>query len=952
MSWLKGVKYGLLTFLIVGISQAQFINPSITTVNFVPNFSTLTPPPLNLNISKSFVLENYVNSSNLSQINLSQPLFQTTNLDEFKKFIVLPNGLLLNLNTERLKEVIDKRNLEKVKYSIYKDSLNLPNMQFPDAQMKIFPDRVQIVLPTEVKFTNIEQLENVVKYFPEIKFTLGPDQFENFAKDIIAKRCAGSTQGVCADLTDERIDQIVEKLNNPNIVKTVTVTEKIEYSLLPQVYYGLTWIQLSLKNSLLLQSPQNKFLFRKQFINQRENSKKSIDIKNLLINPNLQFQLPQVMNEDNATQWCQSVYSWFDNAIIKCVQQAKERLAKGKFTGQDTLIFGFTIGQQWSYTLQDSWSVDYVGEIYNFAIQFLAGYGVGLRLPVKVDYEMDKIKEGSDKDVDITIKISGTDLSGEDYKKLGIPQNLVFSGKEFVLQADNYLVFKSLRLLGEEFLDEDININLIPLYKWLLEEMWININKILKGDKINISKDFKTPVGRKTADEYGDFEDLYDNDYWFLPTWWERVILYNTGLVEGEIFPKAASKMISLPSRIAEAGKYIKLLAELGADVGFAGTEIGLRLDLHNLSKKWAHQVEYWIDQGDTDFNIDLYVVPWANDKKENYLWDYYQYGAILTGWTYEPALVLTLWGKLKIKIHTKWKDKTYSSPKLDLFSLVFTLSSDTDIPELNLYQGKFRLHPGTAQSIDFKNAGKYYPIRQFIAQPALCACIQVGKDVICGDMLLNEFNALKRSLGNKNVYECPENIDKLSQSATQDDSRLRGEIASISWSDTTSAGTWLSLPKLKWVGSIDLSIDHSKIRIWTGIVDIGVIWWGQTSNNIEGSTSSSQNAGTNNTQISQENGWSSASGGPSSTPFAQQLQEAKMVLWADIVKQIDKILQKRLYDKIKTRPVYEQIAILKKVNKKIQKLIPRYKYSPKKKALLDYLYYSFETKIKGLENY
>lgn len=420
----KGVRYLFFLVLGIGLTSAQFvnpglnINPGVSNTKFVPNFSTLTPPPLNLNLNQSFVLKNHLNTQNLLQVDLSQPLFQTSNLNNFKKFIVLPNGLVLNLNTERIKEVVDKRNLEKVKYSIYKDSLNLPNMQFLNTEMKIFPDRVQIILPTKLKFTDMDQLENVVKYFPEIKFTLGPDQFGNFARDIIAKKCAGSTQGICADLTQEKINQIVQKLNDPNVTKTVTITEKIEYSLLPQIYYGLTGIQFSLKNSLLLRSPQNKFVFKKQFINQRDNTQKSIDIKNLLVNPNLQFQLPQVITPDNATQWCQTAYSGFDNAITKCIQQAKERLAKGKFTGEDTLIFGFTIGQQWSYTLQDSWSIDYVGEIYNFAIQFLAGYGVGLRLPVKVSYEMDKIKEGSDREVDLKIKVSGTDLSGSEYQKL------------------------------------------------------------------------------------------------------------------------------------------------------------------------------------------------------------------------------------------------------------------------------------------------------------------------------------------------------------------------------------------------------------------------------------------------------------------------------------------------------------------------------------------------------
>lgn len=950
MLWAKGIRYVLLLFLVMGTSQAQFISPSVTNMNFVPNFSTLTPPPLNLNINQNFVLKNYVNSSNISQIDLSQPLFQTSNLNNFKKFIILPNGLVLNLNTERIKEIVDRRNLEKLKYSIYKDSLNLPNMQFLDTQMKIFPDRVQVIMPTKVKFTQIEQLENVVKYFPEIKFTIGPDQFEKFAKDIIAKRCENSSQGICANLSDEKVEQVIEKLNDPNIAKTITITEKIEYSLLPQVYYGLTGLKATLKNSLLLDSPQNKFLFKKQFINQRNNTKKSIQMTNLLVNPDLKLKLPQVMNEDNASEWCKSVYSGFDNAIAKCIVQARERLERWKFTGEDILVFWFTIGQQWSYTLQDSWSIDYVGEIYNFAIQFLAGYGVGLRLPVKVGYEMDKIKEGADKNVDITIKVSGVNLSGDDYKKLGIPQNLVFSGKEFVLQADNYLVFKSLRILGEELLDEEIDINLIPLYKWLLEEMGVNVNKVLKEDKINISKDFKTPVGRKTSDEYWDFEGLYDNDYWALPTWWERVVLYNTGIVEGEIFPKAASKIVSLPSRIAEAGKYIKLLAELGADVGLAGTKVWLTLNLHNLSKNGVHEVEYKIDQGDTDFDIDLYVVPWANDKKENYLGDYYQYWAFISWWTYEPALVLTLWGKLKIKIHTKWKDKTYSSPKLDLFSLVFTLSSDTDIPELNLYQWQFRLHPGTAKSINFKNAGKYYPIKQFIAQPALCACIQMGKNVMCGDMLLNEFTSLEKSLGSKNIYECPETFAKDTQSDDQENSRLRWKIDdSDAWEDSSQSSTGLVLPKFKWVGSIDLTMEGKKIRVWTGLMDIWAIWSSQTGSVVDNWISIQDNEKSEE-QSWYEARWDSTKENNGASFTVKQLQEAKLILGADITKQVDRILQRRLYDKIKTKPTYQQIEILNKINKKIKRLMPKYKRSAKKKALLDYLYYSFELRIQQLQ--
>jgi hypothetical protein len=98
-------------------------------------------------------------------------------------------------------------------------------------------------------------------------------------------------------------------------------------------------------------------------------------------------------------------------------------------------LAGFTKGNAWHWRRR--W--DYPSGF--FRISLAASYGVGCRIPIQVDGKVSPtnilIKDVEDKPAEFKtdIKVQTLDADASFYRRAGLPQNLIFDGKEAVLEA-------------------------------------------------------------------------------------------------------------------------------------------------------------------------------------------------------------------------------------------------------------------------------------------------------------------------------------------------------------------------------------------------------------------------------------------------------------------------------------------------------------------------------------
>lgn len=142
-------------------------------------------------------------------------------------------------------------------------------------------------------------------------------------------------------------------------------------------------------------------------------------------------------------------------------------VAEGETRYRDDFLTGFTIGNGWQW--EKTWDF-WVGY---FRINMGAGYEFGMRFPLKLDGTVSptSIKHYGEKDkshsISSRLKLTPFDGNADFYRQIGVPQSLVFEGKEFVLGASAYYHIK-LRAFGGNIIDRgdrigfDYGRNLIP----------------------------------------------------------------------------------------------------------------------------------------------------------------------------------------------------------------------------------------------------------------------------------------------------------------------------------------------------------------------------------------------------------------------------------------------------------------------------------------------------------
>lgn len=138
-------------------------------------------------------------------------------------------------------------------------------------------------------------------------------------------------------------------------------------------------------------------------------------------------------------------------------------------------LAGFTIGRSWDWERRWNFCVGF------FRLSLGASYGVGIRLPMRLSGSASPstIVSAGDFDrsdhVQTTLRFEPFDADAAFYRGIGLPQSLVFDGKEFVLEANFYYGLK-LNAFGVD---------------------WVHVPRRDAG--FNRSADFRPPFGDRRA---------------------------------------------------------------------------------------------------------------------------------------------------------------------------------------------------------------------------------------------------------------------------------------------------------------------------------------------------------------------------------------------------------------------------------------------------------------------
>lgn len=138
--------------------------------------------------------------------------------------------------------------------------------------------------------------------------------------------------------------------------------------------------------------------------------------------------------------------------VIPPGPQAMERQSGAHFSHINFLT-GFTRGSSWEW--ERRW--DYPSGFFRMSLGM--SYGLGLRVPLRIETETKptqiEIRDREDRAINVLTKVSARtfDAPSDFYRRLGLPEPLIFDGREAVLESNFYYGYK-LRALWTDVLHQ------------------------------------------------------------------------------------------------------------------------------------------------------------------------------------------------------------------------------------------------------------------------------------------------------------------------------------------------------------------------------------------------------------------------------------------------------------------------------------------------------------------
>lgn len=372
------------------------------------------------------------------------------------KFTVVP-GMKVALD-ENVKESF-KANLQtREKYQLQENNIDFTAQAKYLDKVVEYPDRVRVISQTEYTYNNKTEYDAIFSGIATPESTNNARQIRTFidTHPEYAEYSADTTKinktEIISKLTtklyqqclrENRLDQSscslkTIKANISNEVNNYkgkrTLTETVDINKLPLIYDADVTKDFTqrLKDSNISKEPSAVRVSSLQVKRAFEQYTK-LQNGNFYQNFVIQEQPPKARSCDGLT----------GASLTSCQTELNKLNANNAGTNEpvnytETLLNGFTLGESYSYTLSDSYSI--LGfTVYDIGVSFYAGYGVGIRIPIEVNVEVNRERLETDlsEDYSATVTVDTKDKN-ETWFENALGENKAFNGKEAVLEAGAY----------------------------------------------------------------------------------------------------------------------------------------------------------------------------------------------------------------------------------------------------------------------------------------------------------------------------------------------------------------------------------------------------------------------------------------------------------------------------------------------------------------------------------
>lgn len=628
--------------------------------------------------------------------------------ENFPSKLVLPKWISLDLNEAVLNSNFEQTDLMKEKIQLLDSrGINYWKLTVDQPEIRVLPDRLQIVKKTTIEYKTENQLKIIRDYIQWDWKTAVSKSKELMLQELNAKlpqlapkfnqnniittiNNQKLSQSKNKDIKDIAVDKIPLSIeqdvflelqkecyleywrNNSkcstqnfqnevtNATKEITTEEIISFSLIPPTPEQIkSWIWLINIDPKLVRITLNQIEnnFEQYWILNQE----LVSIQNTSSGTNNQIQ----ENPFENANYCEELHYWNQVKINECkaLMNAKNNPKEKNY--DQKLLNWFTIWKSDRYEFNKTIRINLLLKkikIFEVWFGFYYSYWFWIRIPISSQIVVNKDVlddwDNNSSRYNFNIRTSTFDASPADYLAMWIAQNQVFNGNEFVFEFTAWFTYKVRAL---KLIDINWNISLIEILALILGKNELMNALWLTEDQYN------TLVEEKWINKSKNFVPPFD--------WANRVTLARFGV----------------PIPIIDWA-YFKLMWYLWTDILLDG-RINAMCNMLN-STGWCNGQRVELNRAWKSFSANAAYS--ATDSNQDSLWFYSKFWVTFDDYRYLPELVFKIFAKVwaSAKIPLYW---WYSIRTPDITIYEYKISND------NLYLSNHQWTTSKIQATDQK---------------------------------------------------------------------------------------------------------------------------------------------------------------------------------------------------------------------------------------------------------
>ncbi len=662
--------------------------------------------------------------------------------DQFPKKLVLPEGFVYEVKTNDLSKEFVKTNSLLTKVNNLKSNwIDIWKLKISEPILQVLPDRIQYIKNVEISFSSEKQLDNIKSNLSE-EFNLSTVNINNLKAELVnnkennnlkewlsSKQLRVANKNITNQEARNKLSQIwklwlLDWIWNRNVLdatndddiyedlvnqckihywansnncslekikwaeKTLTLQDKVEYSLIPTTLEDIKLWKILIKKDPLLNSADFNLTTNEiysRFIDLRE-----MKFANMLEQNPYASNWETAKHDIEAENYCWILYWTWTTEYTDCKELQDKMNEVTTATYSKKLLNGFTLWESKNYHWGTSLSVNLVFskvKVFEIWFDFYYSYGFWIRIPIEVTWEItDNIINDYKAENTIftgSIKVETFDWDEDFFNDIittdWSDNSKAFRWKEYVFEVT---AWAKLHVWVKYIWSLDIDIPFISLLAWilwndLLDSLWLedddikNLGLKLWGNKVETKADLLNYIiDTNGIDQSKDFKApfAWDNTIQLFRFLTPEIPLYNNGVIKLLWKLWVKSKM---DWRITVKCEWYNTIWgcpnwDPASSVWTTESSINIWADS---SRVHLDSKEYYISHGSAVYNPSI--------KESDILGSFSKFWLKFSDFRYHPILIFTIFAKAwlwaKIPLWVGWK--TYWTPDIDLYT--FKFSSD-----------------------------------------------------------------------------------------------------------------------------------------------------------------------------------------------------------------------------------------------------------------------------------